>query len=382
MTAPRGRVIVAITHTTAGGLRELWQDLAQGLRQRGFAVELLALYPSSAEEGREMRALGWQFMAPARPRGPLSTARMIIATWATMRRAGRCRVISAMPLANALLAVLGRLGGGARIIPTQHIPVNANKGLSAWLDRRASHLSSVYRIVAVSHAVERSMQAMAPALTPRLMTITNALPDALDRELADLRAARMAASPPAGPARLVALGRLAEQKNYPVILRAMALVPDAILDIFGEGEDEAALRALADELGIAERVIFHGLQPRSHTLRQASTAAAFLQMSLYEGHSLALIEAAKLGLALIVSDVESQIEGVTDNRGRVCGLVVPCRDHHALAKTIRMLLDDPAERAKWTIMAQDLGDCSRMDTMIAQYEALILHGEPVAGGRP
>lgn len=376
--ASQGKVIIAITHTAAGGLRELWQDLAQGLGQRGFTVDLLALYPSSAQEGREMRALGWHFMASARPRGILPALRMMGAIWSYLRQREGAVVISAMPLANALLAMLGWLTS-ARTIPTQHIPSGATRGLSAWLDRRASRLGSVWRIVAVSHAVQRSMIALAPALAPRLTTITNALPDTLERELERLRIER--ASAPPEPRRLVALGRLAEQKNYPVVLRAMALVPDAILDIFGEGEQEEALRSLTVELGIADRVVFHGQRPRFDTLRQASRATAFIQMSLYEGHSLALIEAAKLGLALIVSDVESQVEGITDDKGRLCGLVVPCQDHEALAGAIRRLIDDPAERAKWVRSALELGDCSKMETMIAQYETLVMNCISMPGVR-
>jgi glycosyltransferase involved in cell wall biosynthesis len=70
-----------------------------------------------------------------------------------------------------------------------------------------------------------------------------------------------------GSLRLVYAGALTPTYELDVTLRAVAAVhqrrPDlgVAVDLFGRGDSDASLRALADELGIAERVVFHGRIP-------------------------------------------------------------------------------------------------------------------------
>lgn len=85
-----------------------------------------------------------------------------------------------------------------------------------------------------------------------------------------------------------------------------------------------------------------------------------------------MIEAAKLGLPLVVSDAESQIEGITRRDGEQCGIVVGGDDHQALAEAIRRLIDSPSEHALWADRAQRLGEDSSMDDMVLRYEALVV----------
>lgn len=364
------RVIFAITHTTAGGLRELWQDLADGLRERGLVTELMAFYPPLDAAGLPLPAPGWHYLAPARPGSAGAVLALLGALARYLRAHAGDTVVSAMPLANTMLAAVGCVAGHDRLIVTHHTPVETYGAGLRRLDRLTARLPGVRSIVAVSRAVEHSFAALGQTYRRKLTTIHNALPKTLDTDLAAMRE-RYAARDGQGPVRLAAIGRLSRQKNYPVVLRALALLPGVVLDIYGEGEDEAALRVLADELALGERAVFHGLLPRHDVLNQAAQADIFVQMSLFEGHSLALIEAAKLGLPLVVSDVESQVEGVTRRDGERCGIVVGSDDHQALAQAIRTLAEDPAHRALWAARAQRLGEDSSMDDMVLRYEALI-----------
>ena len=171
--------------------------------------------------------------------------------------------------------------------------------------------------------------------------------------------------------RVVALGRLTYQKNYPMLIRAIAAVPGAMLEIVGGGEDEAALRALVADLGLGDRVAFAGLIPREAALAKAASADVFVQVSRYEGHSLALIEAARLGLPLVVSDVPVQVEGITARDGMRCGIVVALDDPVALASALRALHDDPALRSHWSGLASRLGAEASNARMLDRYEAVL-----------
>jgi glycosyltransferase involved in cell wall biosynthesis len=157
-----------------------------------------------------------------------------------------------------------------------------------------------------------------------------------------------------------------------MLIQAMVDVPDALLEIVGGGEDEAALRALVADLGLADRVVFAGLVPREAALARAASADVFVQVSRYEGHSLALIEAARLGLPLVVSDVPVQVEGITALDGTQCGIVVSVDDPAALASTLRVLQRDPALRSHWADLALRLGADASNARMLDRYEAVLV----------
>ncbi len=169
---------------------------------------------------------------------------------------------------------------------------------------------------------------------------------------------------------IVATGRLAAQKNYATLLRATALMPGVHVSIIGTGPDEGLLKDLARDLGIADRVSFLGHRPREETLTLLSAGDVFVQPSLFEGHSLALIEAAKLKLPLVVSNVPTQIEGITGADGRRCGIAVDPADPAALAREVLRLLDEPDHYAHWVEQSNYLGTGLTYDSMIGAYERL------------
>jgi glycosyltransferase involved in cell wall biosynthesis len=365
---PGARIAIAITHTTPGGLLELWQDLAAALRAKGHRVDLVAFYPSEDDLGQPQVQPGWTYVLPRRQRSPLAGLALLRGLWRHMRRTRPGVIVTAMPFAGIIASLMGRFAVPASVIVTHHSPSFTYAPALRRIERRTSAFGNVRAIVCVSQAVADSFCPAPRRYEARLRTIPNALPRDVERELAVLRDSRTGRSP---GRRLVAIGRLVKQKNYPVLLRAMAHLDDVTLDVIGEGEDRADLMAMADALGIAGRVAFRGQLPRAEALRLAAQSDVFVQPSLYEGHSLALIEAACLGLPLIVSDVPTQVEGVTMRSGEICGQIVGHDDDRALAQAVRRLLDRSEDRARWSEAAVRLGQDSTMDEMVTRYEELV-----------
>ena len=133
------------------------------------------------------------------------------------------------------------------------------------------------------------------------------------------------------PRRFVAVGRLAPQKDYPLMLRAFArgAREDETLTIYGDGPDRAALETLAAALGITERVDFVG-----HVSDAASRLSGFdtlLLSSRYEGVPAVLIEALAAGLSVISTDSGAGVRSVLGD-GHY-GVIV-ARDEAALAAAI------------------------------------------------
>ncbi|MES2895416.1 MAG: glycosyltransferase [Pseudomonadota bacterium] len=139
---------------------------------------------------------------------------------------------------------------------------------------------------------------------------------------------------------LLAMGRLHESKAHDVSLNALAKVPGAYLWIAGAGGLEAKLRAMADALGVADRVRFLGWRTDASALYRAADICVF--PSRYEplgnvviqswAHGLPVIAAASQGPAALIRDGED-------------GLLVPVDDAEALAEGVNRLLADPALRA-------------------------------------
>ncbi|MFZ3482958.1 glycosyltransferase [Sphingomonas sp. 3-13AW] len=357
----------AITHSTAGGILELWADIAEGLRERGHRTAGLVLYPPPDPDAKAADEEEWHPVVSRRPRSPIAALRMVAALVGYLRRHRPAVVVSSMPAANVLLPIAVTVARvPTRVFVSHHSPISTHNRLLDRIDGWTGCLPCVAGIVSVSHAVTATLSGKPDAYRAKTRTIHNALSERIER-LLDTLPRRHGAD---GPLRLVAIGRLAYQKNYPVLIRAMAHVPDAVLEIIGGGEEHAALSALIAELGLGDRVTLCGLLPRNVALAKAASADVFVQVSRYEGHSLALIEAARLGLPLIVSDVAVQVEGVTAEDGTQCGIIVPLDDPRALAAAI-MEMRQPATRAHWAALATHLGGEASNARMLDAYEALL-----------
>jgi glycosyltransferase involved in cell wall biosynthesis len=92
-------------------------------------------------------------------------------------------------------------------------------------------------------------------------------------------------------ARILTVGSLKDQKNHALLLRAYAAMsrPEVRLMLLGQGTNEAALRGLASDLGIADRVIFAGFHPDPAPFY--ATADMFVLSSDHEGFGNVLVEA-------------------------------------------------------------------------------------------
>lgn len=98
-------------------------------------------------------------------------------------------------------------------------------------------------------------------------------------------------------------GRLVPWKGCRLGVKAIAGLPEWRLIVCGDGPDIGATRALADELGIADRVTFLGWQDRDEVLRlMAEEADVFLFPSFHDEAGLAVAEAATIGLPIVCLD--------------------------------------------------------------------------------
>ena len=140
---------------------------------------------------------------------------------------------------------------------------------------------------------------------------------------------------------IIAVGRLIDQKAHTQLLAAMPAilrrVPRAVLLIAGGGPLAAELRARASALSLGDRVRILGRRNDVPTLLAIAELFAF--PSLYEGLSVALVEALSTGLPAVVSDIPQNRE-VADGLPSV--RFVARGDVELLASAIADTLDDRA----------------------------------------
>lgn len=134
--------------------------------------------------------------------------------------------------------------------------------------------------------------------------------------------------------------RLDEQKGHRVLLSAAAQLSGICLAFAGEGPERAALEALADELGVADRVSFLGYRDDIPALLAACDV--FALPSLYEGSSLAVLEAMAAGRAVVSSTIGGTEELIEDGRS---GLLVRPGDVDGLRNALERAVVDEKLRS-------------------------------------
>jgi glycosyltransferase involved in cell wall biosynthesis len=152
--------------------------------------------------------------------------------------------------------------------------------------------------------------------------------------------------------RLVAqVGRLAPQKDYPTFLAAAARVARSVADVdflvIGEGSLRADLEALAQSLGLGERVRFLGLRHDVPALLGGVEVLALT--SVYEGLPNVVIEAMAAGAVAVATDVGGAGELVVPGE---TGTLVPPRDPEAVASAVLEYLADDGRRRQCAAAAR------------------------------
>ena len=177
---------------------------------------------------------------------------------------------------------------------------------------------------------------------------------------------------PADAPLLLAMGRLHKSKAHDVSLQALTEIPHAYLWIAGVGPLEAKLKAMAQTLGVGDRVRFLGWRTDRSALYRAADLCVF--PSRYEPLGNVVIQAWAHGLPVVAA--ASQGPGALIEDGRD-GLLVPIDDPRALAHGIQRLLAEPtlaarfAERGLGRVAAEfsEAAVVAQWKTLFADYGA-------------
>ena len=165
--------------------------------------------------------------------------------------------------------------------------------------------------------------------------------------------------------RIVAAGRLADAKNYPLLLDAVSRlrkrVPAALL-ILGHGDREAAIRDHAARLGLGDAVAFAGFQ--RNPWKYIARADVFALSSRYEGFGNVLIEAMACGVPVVATSSPGTRDIVSDGAN---GFLVEAHEPDALADALERVLTDASLRSRMSVSARRTAETFALPTIAAAY---------------
>lgn len=156
------------------------------------------------------------------------------------------------------------------------------------------------------------------------------------------------ATPPKHDAQhLLFVGRLAGVKGVPVLLDALAILKDRLLDmrltLIGDGPERADLERQSREMGLDGVVTFVGYKSQTEVAEALQDTDAFVLPSFAEGVPVVLMEAMAAQVPVITTQIAGVPELVAD--GEV-GILVPPGDVTQLSAALETILTDPAGRKR------------------------------------
>lgn len=197
------------------------------------------------------------------------------------------------------------------------------------LSKAVSRLPRTY--IGVSNFISGSIESALGVPASRIQTIYNGV---TLNEIDDLEPAPSART-------VVAVGRLAPEKGFDLLIDALPFCPSCRCIIVGDGEARIQLEEQARQRGVLDRVVFAGWTDMSWT--RAFKPALVVIPSHREAASLVAVEAMRGAIPVIATNVGGLPEIVVDKK---TGIVVGADNPRELGEAVELLLANQALRSQ------------------------------------
>ncbi|MEO6582161.1 MAG: glycosyltransferase [Sphingomicrobium sp.] len=351
---PRPDVAILLDYFGSGGVERVACHVANGLQRNGLKVELIVLKDSGPVRGLLdpniiVRTL---WTVPVLRHLRMKAAVPAIAAYLRMSRPRLFHSPGNYTIRPAALAIALAGYRGAFVAKITNPLLKDSMTALRRRQRRLSVYGWALRkarlVLALSPSGADQIAKLDERLAGRVRVVHNPYVD--DRMLAGA-----AQRSPADPPVILSLGRLTVQKNQALLLRAAARLGQRPwrLRICGTGPDEPALRALAAELGIADRLELPGFI--ADPVPEYQAASVFALSSNWEGLPATILEAVACGCPVVSTASSPGLVDLLREFG--AREAVPLEDEAALAEALRDALDgklppvSPAAAAPYAIAA-------------------------------
>jgi glycosyltransferase involved in cell wall biosynthesis len=373
------RILFLGTQMEVAGAQKMLLSQAKWFQQRGYQVQAVFFYDKQglandwqAKHNFPIIELGaWRYKG-------FFLANYLRAFWGMMRLWSLMwRNVDVMesytPHSNVLGMLAAKLAGVPIRIATHHGYIEASSNLLARVHGWMINAGFASRMVAVSGQVRDFALEKESVKPERILVIENGIDDPIQRILSKQERDELRTEIGVSKDEMLCLttGRLTIQKGHTILLKAIAQhskqFENVLFAFAGDGLQRKNLENEIRNLGIEKHIHFLGIRNDIGNLLQA--ADLFVQPSLWEGLSLAMLEALFAQSTVLATKVEGVVDVITDGE---TGILVEAGNPAALGEAIVRLLDDAKLRKKLARNGQ--AHARRhysIDRMCEEYEALI-----------
>ena len=254
---------------------------------------------------------------------------------ALLARRGGFGLVHAHMFASSVAAAAAATLAQLPLVITEHSEAGWRSPRARWFSRQAYARAAT--IIAVSDGIRDRLITVDGVPADRVSTIHNAC--ASRAELSSSMPPWLGPDSPTGPV-IGVVARLQAEKGVRYFVEAAARIaveaPSARFVVIGDGPLRASLTALADELGLARRMLFAGF------CLDASALIRYLNIlvvpSLSEGTPLVVLEGMFAGVPIVASNVGGIPEQVRHERE---ALLIRPGNSEELADAVTRLLREP-----------------------------------------
>ena len=364
----RLRILMLVNSMGKGGAERVAATLCNGWAAYGHRVVICATYFESHDVAYDLRAdVEVVFLRdlPGAAAGSVlpRPVRKLRALRASIRQQRPDVVVSFLTNVN-IYAILATRGLGIPLVVSERAdPASASElSLTLRLARALLYRSASAVVAQTASAAERLRTLLWSVR--RVAVIPNPVPPELSTS--DLRVVH---SRKAGV--VVAMGRLAPEKRFDVLIRAFhrAFSADDAwqLKIWGDGPLREELQSLVSTLGLDGRVQLPGITDQPW--RALEDAQIFALTSAHEGFPNAMLEAMALGVPCVAVDCPSGPAELSRREGTA--ILVPPDDLEALATALADLAADEGRRARLGRQASEfVRSRFSLSTVLADWDSL------------
>jgi glycosyltransferase involved in cell wall biosynthesis len=167
------------------------------------------------------------------------------------------------------------------------------------------------------------------------------------------------------------VGRLSAEKNLLTTLAAAARVPNIQIVLVGGGPQRPEIERYIGSCNLNSKVILMGHVDRQTAIDILFAADIFVQLSLFEGRSVALLEALAAKKAILASDIDAQKEVLRMDDGTFAGFVADPLDEDAITAALSALANSADLRIELGAKAGILAERSNPGRMGRDYMTLL-----------
>lgn len=184
-----------------------------------------------------------------------------------------------------------------------------------------------------------------------------------------MRGKSATARPPASPLELAAIGRFNPQKNFPWMIRALSGCKFPWhLSLIGDGAQRAEIESAIRECGLESRIRLMGWVPEDAMREVLARTDILLMPSISEGNPVSAIEALKLGVAVLGSNIGGLADLIENGKN---GFAVPIESPVPFQENLARLAADPGTLHAMKSRSLEMAERFDIELIAGSFESLL-----------